>query len=422
MPAPRHQRSRALTSLPRSGIVESMRIGVIGARLAGSYLGLLLAKFGHDVLLFDDSADGEKPCGGGVTSKAIDTICWFKEHHLPHTVIETLRFITRDGRTSEMNLRSPLHIFARGVLDLAIRADAVAAGCRFIAQRALRFEERAGHWIIHTADAVHTVDFLVGADGARGTVRSTVASRFEAEDLSLALGYFIPGLHHSNSVITAFQEPGFQGYLWSFPRVDHSSVGILRWLPEATAADLRQRVDGFIGRHYPAAADGRRFYAACIPCLSARRLAQQRVCGPTWALVGDAAGFADAITGEGIYYALRSAELLASAVQVGNACSYEEHWRREFGRDLTRAAELRGGFYRHRPSGHSLAERAVHLVGSSPKAANLADEVISGKSSYDRLFWNLLLYSPKVLWQTLRRRTRYTVIPAPSQDRIQSRD
>ncbi len=399
-----------------------MRIGVIGARLAGSYLGLLLARFGHDVLLFDDSAEGEKPCGGGVTSKAIDTICWFREHDLPHTVIETLRFITRDGRTSEMSLRSPLYIFARGVLDMAIRADAVAAGCRFIARRAVRFEPHARHWAIHAADAAYRVDFLVGADGAKGTVRSTVASRFEAEDLSLALGYFIPGFHHSDSVITAFQEPGFKGYLWSFPRVDHSSVGILHWLPEARATDLRRRVDGFIGRHYPTAADNRRFYAGCIPCLSARHLTQQRVCGPTWALVGDAAGFADAITGEGIYYALRSAELLASAMQVDDPCAYEQHWRREFGRDLTRAAELRESFYRRRPSGRSLAERAVHLVGSSPKAASLAEDVISGKSSYDRLFWNLLLWSPKVLWQTLRRGKRYTGIRAPSQDRIQSRD
>ncbi len=399
-----------------------MRIGVIGARLAGSYLGLLLANLGHDVLLFDDSTEGEKPCGGGVTSKAIDTIHWFSEHNLPHTTIATLRFITLDGRTSEMNLHSPFQIFTRGVLDMALRADAVAAGCRFITHRAARFAERASHWNIHAADAVHTVDFLVGADGARGTVRPAVASRFEAADLSLALGYYVPGFHHRNSVVTAFQEPGFQGYLWSFPRVDHSSVGILRWLPEARATDLRQRVSAFIGRHYHTAADDRRFYAALIPCLSASRLIRQRVCGTTWALVGDAAGFADAITGEGIYYALRSAELLAKAMSVGDPRAYEQYWREEFGRDLVRAAELRRSFYRSRPSGRSLAERVVHLTGSSPKAANLAEKVISGKSSYDRLLWNLLLWSPQVLWQALGRGTRYTGIPAPPQDRTQSRD
>ncbi|NWG13220.1 MAG: NAD(P)/FAD-dependent oxidoreductase [Acidobacteria bacterium] len=383
-----------------------MRFGVVGARLAGSHLGFLLARSGHEVLLFDGLAEGEKPCGGGVTPKAIDTVDWFAAHDLPHTVIGTLRFITRDGRTSEMNLHRPIHIFSRGVLDQALRNDAIAAGCRFIAQRAVRFQERAGRWAIATADAVHTVDFLVGADGARSTVRSIVASSFEAGDLSLALGYYLPGSHHSNSVVTAFQEPEFKGYLWSFPRVDHSSVGILRWLPDATARDLRRRVDEFVVRHYPAEAGMGRLYAACIPCLSARRLSRQHVCGPTWALVGDAAGFADAITGEGIYYALRSAALLARAIQAGRPCLYERYWREEFGPELVRAAELREGFYSRRLRGRSLAEHAVHLAGSSSKAARLAGEVISGEKSYDRLLWQILLWCPQLLWQALRSRSR----------------
>ena len=39
-----------------------MKIGIIGARLAGSYAGLLLSRMGHEVLLFDDCVEKEKPC------------------------------------------------------------------------------------------------------------------------------------------------------------------------------------------------------------------------------------------------------------------------------------------------------------------------------------------------------------------------
>ena len=60
----------------------------------------------------------------------------------------------------------------------------------------------------------------------------------------------------------------------------------------------------------PCAGTEKSFYAACIPCLSRDVLMNQTVCGKGWALLGDAAGFADGITAEGIYYAFRSAELL----------------------------------------------------------------------------------------------------------------
>ena len=206
-----------------------------------------------------------------------------------------------------------------------------------------------------------------------------MASKFASTDLSLALGFYIPGIHHQDSVVAGFQEPGFQGYLWSFPRVDHSSVGILRWLPHANAADLRERVARFIDDRYPAQVLAKRFYAATIPCLSVESLRSQRVCGAGWALLGDAAGFADAITGEGIFYALRSAELLASAV----------------------AASLRERFFGSSHRQDSLVERAVRLAARSRTAAGAADELIAGRLGYDGFLAMLIRKSPRILMEYL---------------------
>jgi flavin-dependent dehydrogenase len=378
-----------------------MRFGIVGSRLAGSYAGLLLRQAGHEVLLFDHSAGREKPCGGGVTPKALRTMPWLAARGLPHTTVDTLCLVTRRGEAAEMKLANPIHIFSRSSLDTALREDAIRAGAQFFPVRASRFAFNDPGWTLHADGRTYDIDFLLGADGAASSVRACVASKFASTDLSLALGFYIPGIHHQDSVVAGFQEPGFQGYLWSFPRVDHSSVGILRWLPHANAADLRERVARFIDDRYPAQVLAKRFYAATIPCLSVESLRSQRVCGAGWALLGDAAGFADAITGEGIFYALRSAELLASAVAAGSPGGYEQSWRVDFGGDLLRAASLRERFFGSSHRQDSLVERAVRLAARSRTAAGAADELIAGRLGYDGFLAMLIRKSPRILMEYL---------------------
>src|SRR2546430_2843353 len=62
---------------------------------------------------------------------------------------------------------------------------------------------------------------------------------------------------------------------------------------------------------------------------------------PYTTLFRSAAGFADPVTGEGIYYALRSAELFADAYLTGTPLDYEQRWREDFGHELQRASQMR---------------------------------------------------------------------------------
>ena len=94
-------------------------------------------------------------------------------------------------------------------------------------------------------------------------------------------------------------------------------------------------------------------------------------------VVGDAAGFVDPLTGEGIYYALRSGELAAAqgveALQRGDVSmkalrGYEAKWRREFGWNLWTGLRLRPWLTRE-----SLIERAFkRLAGDHQGAGCLA--------------------------------------------------
>jgi len=374
-----------------------MRIAVVGARLAGSYASLILSRLGHEVLLFDPNIRREKPCGGGVTAKALRTIPWFHEHSPPHSVIDSVRLCIRRGRSSVLRLTNPIHIFSRATLDTALRNSALQAGTSFIPERALRFLPHRAGWVIQTGQNAYEADFLVGADGATSTVRAALSEKYSSVDLSLAMGYYLPGEYHRDTVIAVLQENGFQGYLWSFPRLDHSSVGILRWLPESKASDLRQRVLDFIDLQYPEAGQDKQFYAARIPCLSRQSLIKQRVCGKNWALLGDAAGFADAITAEGIYFALRSAEILGEALERGEPLSYEPGWRKDFGMDLQRAASWRDRFYGGKLLFRAFAHRVLQINCASPRVQQITDMLVAGTTTYRQLRRQLIASSPRIL-------------------------
>ena len=381
-----------------------MKVGIVGGRLAGSYAALILASRGHQVRLFDPSTGGEKACGGGITAKALGTLPWLREQKLPCNEIREVELTTLEGCSTLLLLKHPIHIFSRAVLDTALRTAAIDAGARFHPERVLRFEPLGEGWALTTSSgARHGADFLIGADGASSSVRAAVSNKFAAEDLSLALGHYLPGTHHPDRIVIVFQECGFPGYLWSFPRVDHASVGIIHRLQGVRAADLRRRVAGFISERYPTAdTSGCGFFAARVPCLRRSTLAAQRVCGRNWALVGDAAGFVDPITAEGIYFALRSAKLLGEALGERDPLSYEQRWRRDFGADLERAAEWRHRFYNGLFILRPFIRRAIQMLGVSATTRRITDALICGRLTYQQMRSTLLSHSPRILMEAVR--------------------
>src|SRR5260370_29325727 len=94
--------------------------------------------------------------------------------------------------------------------------------------------------------------------------------------------------------------------------------------------------------------EGASFYSHVLPSPRAHTLASRRIAGRNWALIGDAAGWVDPITGEGLYYALRSGDLLAQSLISGQPEVYPQRVRADFSADLEIAARIARTVYHGR--------------------------------------------------------------------------
>jgi flavin-dependent dehydrogenase len=210
----------------------------------------------------------------------------------------------------------------------------------------------------------------------------------------MAVGWFARG---SAPMLVRFT-PDLQGYLWLFPRPDHVGVGIAAPLALVPTRQLLGRLEAEVARHFPALVDddaGR--YAHTIPSPSADASSILEIAGEGFALVGDAAALADPITGEGIFYALRSAAILADTlVTDGSPRRYPERLLEDVGRDLLKAAALRDRFY-----APGFARRMIRYSARSRAIREVLGDLVLGDQGYVGLKRRLIRSGPRFLWDSL---------------------
>jgi flavin-dependent dehydrogenase len=136
------------------------------------------------------------------------------------------------------------------------------------------------------------------------------------------------------------------------------------------------------------------FYSAPVPCLGPRSWESNQISGPGWALVGDAAGLADPITGEGIYFALKSAEILAQTIE--NPDQYAAKVRSELGSELVRASRMYRRFYHGRFLAGDFRKRTVQLSRRSKTVRTILGNLVAGNQPYAGLKKKLLLSIPSI--------------------------
>ncbi len=321
---------------------DPAEIGIVGAGPAGARAAELLASQGARVLMLDPKVPWEKPCGGGLTPPAFEAMPELDELKPAARRTTAVRVEVAPGQGFVVALDRPVWIVSRRTLAQWQLQRAVAAGAVHLPLKVEKIERvrSAGGWRLHTQEGDVRVRVLVGADGAASLVRRVATPEFKIELEPTRVAYPEGAGPTPDMALLRFYDD-LAGYLWDFPRPDHRSVGIV--VPQETWR--RPRLDHEI--------DGYRDYRGCLDDEAVDRAGAvigtaqlghgdfRCIAGPDFALLGDAAGFADPMTGEGIQNALRSAGLFARAWSNGGLAAYPALARRAFEREFRTARLVR---------------------------------------------------------------------------------
>jgi flavin-dependent dehydrogenase len=226
-----------------------MNVAVVGAGPGGSQLARRLAEGGARVTLFDASHPREKPCGGGLTGKALRALPGEPAADpLPVRPVDSCLFEAGDGAAALVSMEEPIGVASRRALDAWLLRRATEAGARHVAERVASVS--AGE-VRTTTGRAEPFDVVVGADGATSLVRRTFLGPLPKERLMMAAGFFTRG---TSPMLVRFTPP-LAGYLWLFPRPDHVGIGICAPLGKVPTRELTQRLEREVARDFPALAD-----------------------------------------------------------------------------------------------------------------------------------------------------------------------
>lgn len=305
-----------------------LRVAVVGSGPAGASAAETLAKAGIETYLFERKLDNVKPCGGAIP------LCMVSEFDLPPEII--------DRRVRKMKMISPSNIEVnightlnddeyigmcrREVLDGFLRDRAVKFGANLINGTMYQLDipqNNTDPYTLHYADHANgeavgemktlQVDLVIGADGAN----SRVAKAIDAGDYNYAIA-FQERIRLPDDKMAYYEDlaemyvgddvsPDF--YAWVFPKYDHVAVGT--GTMKVNKAKIKDLQAGIRARAAKKLEGGEIIKVEAHPIPEHPR--PRRVVGRV-ALVGDAAGTVTKSSGEGIYFAAKSARMCAETI------------------------------------------------------------------------------------------------------------
>ena len=365
---------------------------IVGGGPSGASAGRVAGKAGLSTLLIEKEYFPRcKPCGGALSLRALS----YLDFELPETLIE--RDISKirinfKGHSVERGKNDRLAVLvSRSIFDNFLLEKARETGIEVrCGEKVLECEEREDCVEVKTTDNSYMARFVLIAEGSHGILKYGVrGARDRRNEYCIGLVTEIP---ESDDMIIS-RLPGVidvhfgiarGGYGWIFPHKGYYSAGVVgtaKYLenPKQVLRDFLQ-ANGFEGEY--------KFHGHKIP----RGGIKRKVVNSRLLLSGDAAGFVDAFTGEGMAYAIRSGQLAAENVaelvlydrKKSDLKTYESCCAQEFGNYLSHSLKLENIM-------HCFPETTFRIATSNKEILERYLEVaVMNKNSGDYVRWLLL--------------------------------
>jgi geranylgeranyl reductase family protein len=398
---------------------------VVGAGPAGATAARTLAAAGARVRLLDRTRfPRNKPCGGAISMRVLGRFPYLAPalERIPTHRISRLHLESPSGDSILVRSPAPAALMIRRLeFDALLVRLAVEAGVELVegaevaqarmTDRGVELKTRAGD--MFTAPRVIAADGVYSVVARRlginaGWRRTAVALDMMEETPNEVLGSVDPDM-----LWVAYGYGDSEGYSYVFPKRDHVNVGIgyvldyYRSKVDRSPYDLQASfVNALRDRGVLAGRSSRAHFTPYqIPVAGPlRTTATDRV-----VLAGDAGGFVNGITAEGIYYAMVTGDLAGRALAGAGAHAFEPLWRREIG------AELRDSILVQRDllTTPSRIDRLIRAAHGAPAVAALIVCYAMGEVSYSAARRRLLLGSPMAALRLALRHFRGIYRTAP---------
>lgn len=316
---------------------------VVGSGPAGACTAWRLAQAGVQVAVLEKAVlPRYKTCGGGIIGRAWQSLPVDVRHVIEQDCHTALLNIVPNGLSFTTQRPTPIvSMTMRDQFDYALLSAAQAGGA--VVHQRCAVEEVSYHGdgvTVSTKMGEMKAKFVVAADGALGTTARRVGMA-DGRVLIPALEYEVTVPHEllDRSSRVARFDFGIlpHGYAWAFPKRRHLSIGVLSMVQRE--GELKRAIMQYLDLLGCRDVTHIERHGFVIPVRPRKGpFIKNRVL-----VVGDAAGFADPVTGEGISFALRSGQQAAQSLLEGKL--EEKPVQQAYSRSLAESVlpELRAG-------------------------------------------------------------------------------
>ena len=285
---------------------------IIGGGPSGATLARKLAKSSIDTILIEKNFSFDKPCGGGIKSIV------FSEFDIPKELeikqITKFNLITKKEAVSVNLVKTPISIVLRKEFDHELRNLAQKDGAKLLEGKYINskfYDDCIISEIKTTESKVIFIKskYLVAADGVNSTVRKKILN---TQTSSLLTNYSLIENQDIDYCDFYFgKDFAPNEYAWIFPHGDKLSIGSI-----LKSDKLKKVFEEFKNIDFK----GSKVKGYFIPSWNNEKIFYRN----RTFFVGDCAGQVLPFTYEGIYFAMKSAHILADAIIENNPDLYEK--------------------------------------------------------------------------------------------------